>query len=96
MQYIQPPNNVRNEVFNKRRIHFSGVLYFQQLQLLKNGGAGTALHPANPQLLVLAPLETLAADNIYVRPLARSCSQQMTTVNSCFIQLFMFLSAVAT
>lgn len=72
------------------------MLYLQQLQLLKNGDSGAALHPANPQLLVLAPLETLAADNIYVRPLARSCSQQMTTTNLCFIQLFVFLSAVAS
>jgi len=72
------------------------VLHFQQLQLLKNGGAGAALHPANPQLLVLAPLETLAADDTYVRPLAHSYLQQMTTVNLCFIQLLMFLSAVAS
>lgn len=72
-------------------IHFSEVLYFQQLQLLKNGGARAALHLVNPQLLVLAPVEILAADNFYVRPLACSCSQQMTAVISCLIQLFKFL-----
>lgn len=84
-----------NRIFNKQRTHFSGVLYFQQPQFLKSGGAGAALRPANPQLLVFASFETLAADNIYVRPLAHSCVQQMTAVNLCFIQLFVFLSAAA-
>lgn len=50
----------------------------------------------NPQLLFLAPLEKLASGNIYVRLLRYSCSQRMTAVNLFFIQLFMFLSAVAS
>lgn len=82
--------------FFSKSIHFSGMLSFQQLELLKNGGSGAAIHPMNPQLLFLAPLETLASGIVYVRLLPYSCSQHMTTVNLCFIQLFMFLSAVAS
>lgn len=73
-------------------MHSSEALYFEQLQLLKNGGARAAFHFVNPQLLVLAPVEVLAADNFYVRLFARSCSQQMTKIMSCLIQLFMLLA----
>lgn len=75
---------------NKERILFYGV------QPLTSGGPGAALQSANPQLLVLGPLETLTADKKYATPLACSCLQQIITVNSYFSQLIMFLSAVAS
>lgn len=85
---------MQTDFFSESLHFFSGMLSFQQLQLLRNGGGGAALHPMKPQLLFLAPLEKLASGNIYVRLLPYSCSQHMTAVNLCFIQLFMFLSAV--